>query len=93
MTSAQKGEGVKKRTKLADIQYSLCRQRGGGCQKIPKLCGRHLWKPSNGGGGGDSVSRDVKGARLLSSSSESESESATSEQIGKCVRRLRRRGN
>ena len=33
MKPAQKGEGVKKCTNLADKQYRFCRQRGGGVKK------------------------------------------------------------
>ena len=33
-------------TSRADLQYRLCGQREGGwVQKVPKLCGRHIWKP------------------------------------------------
>ena len=38
-------EGVKKYTKFADKQHGFCGLRGGGGQKIPKCCGRLIWKP------------------------------------------------
>ena len=44
MTSAEEEEGQEMQ-KIASKLYIFCRQRGG--QKIPKLCGRNMWKPPN----------------------------------------------
>ena len=46
MTSAEKGGGVKKCSKCADKQYRFSGQTGREeIKKIPKLCGRLIWKP------------------------------------------------
>ena len=48
MTSALeggRGGGPKKQTKGMRLQHSVC-DKGGGGQRIQKVCGHHIWKPT-----------------------------------------------